>query len=577
MDGPKIKDLDYMDVSRHKRVLAEMDTIRKPHIGGWQRINDYVRPERGKFLWNNKEQQKLNTLMYNSRPYVASRTLSAGFIAGASSPAYPWLKLSLEDQDKAEYGPIKSHLETRRRILLDYLARSNFYASTEICYGDSADFGNTMAIIDENKEYGFSTRVASAGEFYFRENAAGDVAAVARKYTETVENAVLLYGKRCSNAVIDRYNNGDYSEKITLVQIIEPNLQQDTKRGNWRRYPFVSIVYQDEAAASGTRNRPPITDVNSHNEILEIKGYWEWPVPNIRWGASSGNVYAWGCGHVAIGECVATSIHERKKLQAIEKLITPAMQGPSTLKNSTVRHNPGGMTYTDPFSTGSGRPLNTLYDVSPNAVSVIANEIATDGERIDEAYFKPLFLALMNTDRREITAREIEEVHSERLTMIGPVLQRSHRDYLDTAVIRTHNILERRGAFPPLPPELQDDQIAIQYTSTLAYAQKSSGAVSLERYMGWLGNAASVYPELKGKLDPLIAADYYADSIGVPAKVIPDSKAAMERFQQESQAAEQAQAPEQMKVAAESAKLLSETDTSRSSALTSILAQAGLA
>ena len=183
---------------------------------------------------------------------------------------------------------------------------------------------------------------------------------------------------------------------------------------------------------------------------------------------------------------------------------------------------------------------------------------------------------LASSDRREITAREVEEKHQEKLLALGPTLQRTHRDALDLSIIRAYNLCERAGLFPPAPPELVNMPLGIKYTSTLAYAQRAAGAASLERFFGFLGQISEAWPNLRHKVDEYEAFDEYADAIGVPAPVIRTTAKAQEAANAEQQARQTAQAAEVAQTGANAAKLLSETDTSRPSALDFVRERGGL-
>jgi len=57
---------------------------------------------------------------------------------------------------------------------------------------------------------------------------------------------------------------------------------------------------------------------------------------------------------------------------------------------------------------------------------------------IRQAFYADLFLMMAESDRREITAREIDERHEEKMLMLGPVLERLHKG----------SIGERHGRIP---------------------------------------------------------------------------------------------------------------------------------
>jgi len=50
-----------------------------------------------------------------------------------------------------------------------------------------------------------------------------------------------------------------------------------------------------------------------------------------------------------------------------------------------------------------------------------ARDLAEVQGRVKEAFYANLFLMLAESDRREITAREIDERREEKMLMLGPV------------------------------------------------------------------------------------------------------------------------------------------------------------
>ncbi|GEB79736.1 hypothetical protein DDE01_11510 [Desulfovibrio desulfuricans] len=59
----------------------------------------------------------------------AVRILAAGMQGGLTSPARPWFRLRLADEDMEEAGPERRWLDVVERRLYAALARSNFYAA----------------------------------------------------------------------------------------------------------------------------------------------------------------------------------------------------------------------------------------------------------------------------------------------------------------------------------------------------------------------------------------------------------------------------------------------------------------
>lgn len=552
-----------------KRMLArlqELEDARSPHIADWQKITDVIRPARGNYLVGagQKETSKRPTSMINSTPAVASRTLQAGMISGASSPAYAWFKFELDDFEMMKWGPARVHLELREKILSQYLARSNFYQTLQVCYGDAADFGTGCGLIDTHPTQLFTAKVFSPGEYFIDTDENGDIDTVYRRIQKTCLQIIGRFGlDRVSEKVRQAYDKGNYQTPFIIIEVIEPNQDIGEGREDWNGKPWVRFVFEQDNKEDG------------EEAYLEISGYRDWPGFNLRWDLASGNTWGFGPGLLALGDAAALQTLEFRDAQAVEKAVKPPLGAPIFLKNKPISHAPGGVTYYDPIAANQGK-VEPLYNIMPGVLQALSLKIEKAEYRINEVYFKDLFLMLASTDRREITAREVEEKHQEKLFALGPVLQRTHRDALNNAIIRCYNILDRAGKFPPAPPELQKRLLYVRYTSALAFAQRAAGASSLERFFGFTGNIVAAYPNVKHKINSFKGMDYYADAIGVPAEVINTDEVASKAAQAEAQAAQAEATAGALKDTAQAGQLLSATDTARPSALSFLMDRAGI-
>lgn len=556
-----------------KRILRRLETLREErsrHIGDWREITENIRPSRGKYLYTGEE-SKRPTKVINGAPGIASRTLRAGLLSGVSSPSYPWFRLAFKGPDRElnDWGPAKVYLEARQSILYSVLAKSNFYNTFQVGYGDAGDFGNFCAIIDSDPKSVISCYLCSPGEYFFGQNYAGDIDTIYREYELTIAQLVDKFGiDNISQTLSDAYDRGEYDRRYKVCTAIEPNRDRQLDKAGpvSMEYSCVSVLVGE----SLPKNSKSLRD-KEDKALLEHRGYATWPAPNLRWDISSGNVYGDGPGLMALGDARALQMIERRKGQAIDKLVTPPMQGPPQLRNSPISHVPGGMTYVDPNIAGSGSPISPIYALPYQAVTVIQGEIMQHEARINEAYYKDLFLLLAQTDRREITAREVEEKHEEKLLALGPMLQRTHRDALDNVIRRSDYLVNAAGMYPPPPPELAGKEISVEYVSTLAHAQQSVNVSSIERVFMFASTLAQTKPNVLEKLDEFAAIDYYADTLGVPARVIVETKKAKAKIAERAKAEADAQAAMAAPEAAQTAKTLSETDTTAPSALTDIM------
>ncbi len=540
-----------------------MEQRRSPHLSNWKSIQRFIRPGRGQFLGDqNNDTADRASSMVNSTPAVASRTLRAGMMAGAASPSYRWFKFFTQDDGFKNWNPARVALEARETIVFAVLAKSNFYQNLVTLFGDSGDFGNGHGLLEKHPRDIIALRTLAPGSYLIDCDIIGDVNCLYFSWQETAINLIAKYGKdKVGDEVRRAYDASEYSQKFKVHVCVEENVEFDPERADWAGKPWVRFTYLDT------------NDKEGESEYLELSGYNEYPFAGLRWEIPSGNIWAEGPGLTALGDSIALQTYEFRDAQAIERGVKPPLQAPTALKTG-LSHVPGAITYYSPFETNNAK-AEPIYTISPGILTALDNKITKHEMRINEAYYKDLFLMLSQTDRREITAREVEEKHEEKLLNLGPVLQRTHRDALSRAIIRTYRACEEAGLFPEGPPELQGQSISIEYTSALAYAQRAVGATAIERFFGFTGNIAPIFPQARHKINVFKAIDNYADSVGVPAEVMVASKDAQAAADAEAQAQSLPQQAAAAKDMASSAQIMSQTDTTRPSALDFLLNQAG--
>jgi hypothetical protein len=270
------------------------------------------------------------------------------------------------------------------------------------------------------------------------------------------------------------------------------------------------------------------------NLLLRVAGYSEFPCMAPRWDVVGTDSWGTGPGWIALGDSQQLQIQQRRKIEAIERQVRPPMVGPPSRRTSLL---PGGITYVaDPTGQGFRAAVDVRIDLS-----ALAHDIAEVQGRVKEAFYANLFLMLAESDRREITAREIDERREEKMLMLGPVLERLHDELLDPLVQRVFKIMARRGQFPVPPSGLDLAGMRVEFTSILAQAQKSVATAGIERMWQFGAQIGALKPEALDRLDPDGTMDAYADLTGAPASVLVD-RASADKARQVRQQAQAQQA-----------------------------------
>ena len=179
-------------------------------------------------------------------------------------------------------------------------------------------------------------------------------------------------------------------------------------------------------------------------------------------------------------------------------------------------------------------------------------------------------MMLTNSDRRQITAREIEERHEEKLLMLSPVLERLQNELLNPLIDRSFAIMARNGMIPDAPPTLQDSDLKVEYISVLAQAQRMTAIGGIERLAGYVGQIAQIDPNAVKKMDFEQSVDLYAEALGVSPKLVRSDDEVDEMVEEEMRQQQMAQMgamAQPAKDATQAVQQLSETQVNGDPAL----------
>jgi hypothetical protein len=157
-------------------------------------------------------------------------------------------------------------------------------------------------------------------------------------------------------------------------------------------------------------------------------------------------------------------------------------------------------------------------------VSPIMLEVLRDTrERIKKLYKVDHFLMLMQAGDQQMTAREVMERKSEKVTVTGSTIGKFATEALGKMLERIIQIEFDAGRLPS-PPQGKDVSgatLKIDYLGPLAQAQKEMYAA--QGVMQTITNAAAVlqlWPETLKKFKPEIMLEQILESSGMPEKAI---------------------------------------------------------
>jgi hypothetical protein len=558
----------------YELMRGEMIQERQSFDSHWKELGDFLVPRRPRF-WvsdRNKGDRRSQNII-NSTPRTAQRTLQSGLHAGLTSPARPWMRLTTPDPDLADFGPVKEWLHTVTRRMLDVFLKSNLYNALPILYGDVGVFASgAMSVLEDEADL-MRSYCYPVGSYALGLDDRGKACAWVRDYQMTVRACVKQFGtqpgtkdidwSRFSETIKTAWAAKRFEQAVEVCWIVTPNEDRDPKA----LYAKDAMPWQSCYFERGRQD---------DNLFLRESGFRQFPILAPRWDVTGEDIYGTdGPGITTLGDIKGLQLLERRKAKAIDKALDPPLTGPSSLRTQKTSLLPGDVTYLDVRDGMQG--LRPIHEVRLEGLQHLSLEIQRHEDRINKGFYADLFLMLANSDRagaQPITAREVEERHEEKLLALGPVLERLNDELLDPLIDRTFALMLAGGLIPPPPEELHGVALRVEYTSIMAQAQRLVGVVGQDRFITSTMNMASVFPDVRHKLNVFQAVDDYAEMLGVNPKLVRTNDDATADIQAERQAQQQAQQAEQAKSLAAAGSSMAKTPLGGDTALNAVLSGA---
>jgi hypothetical protein len=557
--------------------LLELE--RSTFISHWRELGENILPRRPRFLVTDTNKgDRRNQKIINSTASLAARTLRSGMMGGITSPARPWFKLSTADEDLADFNPVKAWLYDVSNRMSTVFLRSNLYNMLPVVYGDLGVFSTAPMSIEEDFKNVIRCQSFPVGSYVIAKDYAGRINTFGRTFRLTVRQLVEQFGiindksnrvdwSNISEHAKDLYERGNYEAWIEVRHLISPNPAFDSKKSQSKFKKFRSVYFERGTSSSSAA----ANYMSDGDTVLRESGYDYFPILCPRWEVTGEDVYGTDCpGMSALGDIKALQLYERKKAQAIEKMINPAMVAPASMKGQRNSILPGDITF---MPEGRGQDeFRPAHNVNLDVNHVIG-AVREHEDRIKRCFYEDLFLMLADSDRRQITATEIDERKEEKLLALGPVLEQVNQDLLDPLIDNTFDMMMKKNLLPKPPPELQGQPLRVEYVSVMAQAQKMIGLSSVDHFNQFVGQMSQISPDVRTKINFDEVVNVYGNLTGIPPKIIRSDEDAQAMRAQQQQAQAQAQQAQVAAQQAQSARNLSLAKTDEPSALTQLMEQ----
>lgn len=524
--------------------LGQLKAERATWFAHWQEITTYLLPRQGRyFRQDHNKGWKRNNSIFDNTGTRALYTLAAGLMGGLTSPARPWFRLGVQDNNLMQNAAVKDWLSSATTAMLDIFARSNVYRALSSMYLELGSFGTAACIVVQDYENVVHLFPLTAGEYCIATDWKGNVCTLYREFEKPVGEIVKEFGKEnCSRHVVEMFERGSLDQWIPIVHAIEPREDRDLTMADNKNMAWKSVYYE----LGGDEDK-----------CLRESGFKRFNVLAPRWDVAGGDIYGNSPGMEALGDIKQLQQEQLRKSQGIDYQTNPPLQVPTNLKNRDIDRLPGGITFRD--SAGSDK-IESMFQVNLQLQHLL-QDIQDVRQRIRASFYADMFLMIQNDVDTRKTATEVAELHEEKMLMLGPVLERLHNELLNPLIDITFDYMMEAGILPPPPEELQGQDLNIELVSMLAQAQRAIATNGVDRFVNNAIALAQSKPELLDKINFDYWADTYSDMLGVdPKLIVPDEEVAMIR-QQRAQAQAQAQQAAQLEQMAGAANKLGNTPT----------------
>ena len=525
---------------------GQLQAERSSWMSHWQELSKFFLPRSGRFFETGaagspNRGDKKHQHIYDNTALRSLHVLTAGLMAGMTSPARPWFRLRTPDDQLNDKHAVKKWLHDVASVMREVFSQTNTYRAFRQMYEELGCFGTAPNIILPNFDRVIHNFPLTAGEYAIDTNAFGEVDTIYRRFDMNVGQIVGKFGlKRCSQHVQNLYNAGNLAAWQEVLHVIEPRRERNPLKLTNDNMPYASCYYEVTA---------------NEDEYLRISGYNQFRAVVPRWQTRGADVYGSSPGMIALGDTKQLQHQQFRKSQGIDFMTLPPLQVPTANKDQ-ISLTPGRVNGVDVVTAGA----RSLFDVNINLEHLL-NDINDVRYRIKQAYFEDLFLMIGNMPGvQPRTVEEIVERKEEKLLMLGPVLESLHDEMLGPYIEMVFADMLEAGLVPPAPPELQGKQLIVQFVSMLAQAQQMIGLGSIDRLLGTIVNVGQVKPDILDKVDTDRVVDIYSDILGVdPELIVAGEQVALIR-EQRQQAQQMAMAAEAAPKVTQAAKTASEID-----------------
>jgi|SRR5579871_153203 hypothetical protein len=510
----------------------------------WQRIANYLLPNRADYIVHRAPGAKRMQWIFTSAPLTAVDQCASGLHSYLTSPYLPWFALSPDDDRLARNWRVRRWFDQATLAMYRYFngPSHNFAAQSYELYLDLVTIGTAaMPVLPSpRRTILFSTR--HMRELVCWENEEDRIDRVVRRWQFTAKQAVDQWGERAGEKALKAVADGKHDEKFWYLHRVQPRQRRDTQRGDRRNMPFESVYVSEE-----------------DRTVIDVGGYHEFPFLVPRFAKAAGEIYGRGPGMLQLPDVQMLNEFVKLLWKGAQKIVDPPLQLPDDGFIVPIKTTPGSLNY---FRSGT-RPTDRIAPIETKGNIEIGLELLNALiQQINRGFY--LEYLAMPVDPRDpastgkgVTATFYVQKQQSDMRLLSPMLSRLTAEFLEPLINRTFMILWRESRarrfgpgspFPAPPEELAGQPWHAEYVSPIAIAQKGAQLDAVQRLMQTQLELRQIDPTAPMSIDTDAIMRLTAEDLNAPAAVmlppeqvaaIRQRQAAMQQQAHEAQTAEQ--------------------------------------
>lgn len=509
--------------------------IRKTVEQDWDLIEKFIAPLRGgKFFQEQSSEHEIDWRrgrdVFDSTAILASNTLASSIHGALTSPSTRWFSLRFRDDKLNVEDEAIEWLQACSERIWYALQDSDFNLEVNEAYQDLVAFGTSCVIEEAESEVewkGIDFSTLPIREIYFEQNHKGQIEHFYRRLQWTPLQIITKFGEDKVPEYIKEQAKqpGQADHKLTVIYAV---------------YPRKGKENADVTQLLAPKQRPFASKYIIHSNAEQVGdegGYYEMPAYIPRYQKTSGSMWGFGAGTIAISDVMTLNAVVEQRLSAAAKAIDPPSLVTERGLLSDLDLEPGGLTVVRDINGAKPYESGARFDVSEGMIADLRNSV------------NRMFLV----DRLELkespamTATEVNARYDLMQRLLGPVFGRLQTDFLNPMLERTFRIMFRAGQFPPMPDSLaeREAELDVEYIGPMGRAQKSDMLGAMSQWMRDMAELGELYPELRMLPDAQAYGREMAKAANVPATIVRSKEEVDEMVNQEQQAKLQQQQLEQ--------------------------------